>query len=322
MKYGNIKNIQTEFNAENSLIKINQPRIYFGIKNNNLIIVNHQDKIEYDYPVGNVENETNSYNGLAGINLGIIDRTILGIKEKNFKIIFDKNINKDTKIITNRNVIKRAQAVMPYLTYDDEPYLVITDEGKLVWVIDAYTKTNNYPYSQESTFTNNGNKEKINYIRNSVKVLVDAYDGTIKFYITDRTDPIVMSYRNIYPIVFEDLNSNIPIDIQKHITYSEKLYTLQYKMLQRYHDVKTEVFYRGDDIWDIAKENKTSISTSFGTELEPYYTVVKDNTLGLIIPYTPKGKQNLNSYLIGTYKNNKSILNLYKFGKEDIILRN
>lgn len=306
------------------MLKITQPRIYFGIKNNDLIIVNSKDEIEYDYPMNSVQNYTNKYDGDAGIKLNILDRFILGLKENNLRIIYDKNINKESKIITNRNIIKRAQKIMPYLTYDDKPYLLITDSGRLVWVLDAYTKTNNYPYSQESTLKNNGDKEKINYIRNSVKVLIDAYDGNMEFYITDRTDPIVMAYRNMYPSLFENLNKTIQKDIQKNITYSEKLYSIQSKILSRYHDVKIEVFYRGDDVWDIAKENKTNIITNFGTEIEPYYTLVKDtngnNILGLIIPYTEKDKQNLKSYLVGIYNNNKLILNLYKFGKDDIVL--
>lgn len=222
MKYGNVKNLQTDFESDNNVINIKNPRIYFGIKNNELVIVNSKNDIEYDYPIDNVNNKTNSYDGTAGINLNFTDRTILGLKEGNLKIVFDKNINESTKIITNRNILTRAKVVMPYLTYDDKPYLTITDEGKLVWVIDAYTTTKSYPYSQESTLNNNGEKQKINYIRNSVKVLVDAYDGTMKFYITDRNDPIVMAYRNIYPSVFENLDSKIPSEIRRKNNLSRK----------------------------------------------------------------------------------------------------
>lgn len=222
MKYGNVKNLQTDFESDNNVINIKNPRIYFGIKNNELVIVNSKNDIEYDYPIDNVNNKTNSYDGTAGINLNFTDRTILGLKEGNLKIVFDKNINESTKIITNRNILKRAKVVMPYLTYDDKPYLTITDEGKLVWVIDAYTTTKSYPYSQESTLNNNGEKQKINYIRNSVKVLVDAYDGTMKFYITDRNDPIVMAYRNISPSVFENLDSKIPSEIRRKNNLSRK----------------------------------------------------------------------------------------------------
>ena len=214
---------------------------------------------------------------------------------------------------------------MPYLIYDSEPYLVITDEGKMVWVIDAYTVTNKYPYSQMTTIEHDNTKEQINYIRNSVKVLIDAYDGTTKFYITDKADPIVMAYRNIYPNLFEDLDTVIPQDIAKHFVYPKFLYNIQASMLERYHNVSTDILYRSDDVWETAKFSTTT-SSSKGIKQEPYYTMLKtvdeDNMkLGLILPYTQLDKQSLRAYLIGTYDNNNNAkLKLYKYPSDSNIL--
>ena len=210
---------------------------------------------------------------------------------------------------------------MPYLTYDENPYLVITDDGELVWVLDAYTISNQYPYSQKTKIKlEDGTTKEINYIRNSVKVLINAYDGTMEFYITDRTDPIVMSYWKMYKDLFQDENKKLPEDIAKHVLYSKTLYDVQAKVLEIYHDVKPEVLYRADDVWAIATENKSKVTSLRGTPIESYYTMVKtvDNDsskLGLVIPYTIRWKQNINSYLVGTYdaKTQKSKLTVYKF---------
>ena len=216
---------------------------------------------------------------------------------------------------------------MPYLQYDENPYIVVTEAGKLIWVIDAYTTSNSYPYSQVTNLTEkNGEIEKINYIRNSVKVLVDAYNGTMKFYITDSTDPIIMAYWNMYPSLFERLDSKIPEDISKHFVYPEYLYNIQAGILKQYHNIEPEVLYRSDDVWDTAKENTSEVTTLVGTEIEPYFTAVKTidkqgTTLGLVLPYTITGKQNINAYLVGSCKQNgNKELKLYKFNKDAVIL--
>lgn len=209
---------------------------------------------------------------------------------------------------------------MPYLMYDENPYIVITEEGKMVWVLDAYTTSNNYPYSQKTTIRETStSKIELNYIRNSVKVLIDAYNGTIYFYITDRTDPIAMAYRNIYPDLFVDLGEEIPIDISQHFVYPEYLYNIQADIIARYHNVMPDVLYRSDDVWDVATYNAGKVITKTGTDISPYYTMVKTTNnnkseLGLVLPYTPKGRQNLISYLVGTYDNNSnSKLTIYKY---------
>lgn len=310
---------------ENGPIKVEEPRIYFGLQTNQTIITNVNNNKEYDYPITSSTNAENVYDGLAGIKLNLLDRLILGIHTGDLKIAFNTNMNEESKVITNRNIIERAKTLMPYLMYDENPYMVITDEGRQVWVLDAYTISNSYPYSQETIIEKDGIRTKINYIRNSVKVLIDAYDGTLEFYITDRTDPIAMAYRNIYPNLFMDLDEQIPENIAEHMIYPQLLYDIQAEMLSMYHNVQTEVLYRNDDLWDIARStaNKTT-SSNIGTSMNSYYTMLKttdssEEKLGLVVPYTPYNKQNIIAYLVGTYEDDNK-LKLYKFNSDSSIL--
>ena len=223
----------------------------------------------------------------------------------------------------NRDIITRAKKALPYLIYDENPYTIITKEGKIVWVIDAYTVSSNYPYSQYISIEHDGIKENINYIRNSVKVIIDSYDGTISYYITDRTDPIAMAYRNIYDTLFVDLDEEIPEDIANHFVYPEFLYNVQAEVLKIYHNVKPDVLYRADDLWDIAKYNNIKSTKATGTYMKPYYTMLKvddEEQFGLVQIYTPDEKQNLISYLVGSTENGNNQLKLYKFSADSNIV--
>ncbi|MDO5557434.1 MAG: UPF0182 family protein, partial [Clostridia bacterium] len=326
-KNGNLQTIQKGFEQQEA-IKIEQPRIYYGINTNNTVVVNNQEKEEFDYPITNsktVKNAVNSYEGKAGLTLNLLDRMILSIREKNIKLAFSGNVDKESKILINRNIIERAKTIMPDLVYDENPYMILTDEGKMIWVLDAYTVSNNYPYSQKMFIEVAGERKEINYIRNSVKVLIDCYDGNVSFYITDRTDPIVMAYNNIYPGIFENIEQSIPEQVSKHFVYPEFLYKIQAKVIEKYHNVGPEVLYRSDDLWQAATQNTGKSATKVGTDIEPYYTMMKvsneDENLGLILPYTPYAKQNIISYLVGSYnKEGKQTLKIYKFSEDSNVL--
>lgn len=311
---GNVEYIQSDFTGKDHKIEITEPRIYFGLQTNSSIVVGKQGVQEFDFPITTSTNAQNVYNGTAGLELNFFDRFMLGITTNNLNLTFAGT----GKIILNRNIIERAKKLMPYLIYDENPYLVVNNEGKQYWVLDAYTISDNYPYSQKTTLESNGEKTKINYIRNSVKVLIDCYNGTVEFYITDRTDPVVMAYYKLYPSLFMNLEASIPEDIAEHITYPQLLYNIQAEVYQRYHKIQTEVLYRNDDVWDIARFNTSNSTLASGAKMKPYYTMVKtvddDIELGLVIPYTSYGKQNIISYLVGTYDaNGGSKLTLYKF---------
>ena len=323
---GNIVKLQKNFEtSDDDIVTITQPRIYFGLQTNNNIVTNSKNRKEFDYPVTSTTNAENVYDGEAGLNLNFIDRLILGIKEKDLNLALSANVNNDSKILINRNIIDRAKTLMPYLLYDEEPYMVVDDDGNLIWVLDAYTASNNYPFSQKTIIQQDAlNKLELNYIRNSVKVLIDAYNGTIKFYITDKNDPIASAYANIYPDLFEE-GEKISSSISSQFIYPEYLYSIQSEIIKRYHDVQPDVLYRGDDVWDIASHNTSKVSTKTGTEIEPYYTMVKtidseESVLGLVLPFTPDQKQNITSYMVGTYEDGIPKLTLYKFASDSNII--
>lgn len=320
---GGISYIQKDISGKDDKIGTKAQDIYFGLETDDTIATNAKSKKEYDYTDEDGLEHTSTYNGEAGLQLNFIDRLILGIKTGDLKLALSSQVTDDSRILINRNIIKRAKQAIPYLIYDENPYTVVTDEGKIVWIIDAYTVSNEYPYSQYTSIEHDGIKEKINYIRNSVKVIIDSYDGTMKFYVTDKTDPIAMAYRNIYSTVFEDINSEIAKDISEHFVYPQYLYNVQAKLLKIYHNVKADILYRTDDLWDFAKYNNTIVAKSSGTVLEPYYTMINKNgknEIGLIQIYTPKTKQNLISYLVGTTDGYTNKLKLYKFSQDSNIL--
>lgn len=322
---GSVQYIQNDFNESKDAISIKEPRIYFGLKTNNTIVTNTENKVEFDYPTDSVQNAEYSYQGKAGLKLGLIDRIILGLHEKNPNLAFSSNINDNSKIITTRNIRERAKVIMPYVLYDENPYLVVTDTGRLVWVIDAYTTSNEYPFSQSTVFQYENYTKEINYIRNSIKVLVDAYEGTITFYITDETDPIAMAYKNIYTDLFID-GEEIPQDISKHFVYPKFLYNIQADMINKYHNVSPDTLYRGNDVWAKATYSTTFNVTNKGVEFEPYYTLVKNQNsnnaeIGLILPYTQSNKQNIRAYLIGTTEGTDyQKLTLYKYPENSNVL--
>lgn len=322
---GNLVKLQKDFgSSENDVVTVNEPRIYFGLQTDNNIVTNSNNREEFDYPISSTTNAENVYNGEAGLNLNFIDRFILGIKEGDLNLAFSANINSDSKILINRNIIERAKTLMPYLLYDENPYMVVDEDGNLVWVLDAYTTSSNYPYSQMTTVQlDTLNKLELNYIRNSVKVLINAYDGTIKFYITEQSDPIASAYAKIYPDLFT--NEEIPSDISSQFIYPEFLYEIQAQIIQRYHDIQPDVLYRGNDVWDIATHNTGLTTTKTGVDIDPYYTMVKtidsdESKLGLVLPFTPNEKQNITSYMVGTYEGGVPKLTIYKFASDSNIL--
>ena len=323
---GNIKYVQSDVSGSDQVINVTEPRIYFGLETDETIATNAKNKQEYDYTDKNGNDIVSTYEGKAGLNLNFLDRLVLGISKGDLNLAFSSEMTNDSKILINRDIVTRAKKAMPYLIYDEEPYTVITEDGKIVWVLDAYTVSSSYPFSQYTTIVHDGISEDINYIRNSVKVIINSYDGTMDFYITDRTDPIAMAYRNIYKDLFKvvGLDAEIPEDISSHFVYPKFLYNVQADILKVYHNTRPDVIYRGDDLWDIAKYSSTSNTTNTtGTYIEPYYTMVKTRNgenLGLVQVYTPNERQNVISYLVGSNENGDNVLRLYKFSADSNIV--
>ncbi|NFJ63289.1 UPF0182 family protein [Clostridium botulinum] len=225
-------------------IKLTNPRIYFGEKTNDYVIVNTKIN-EFDYPKED-SNKTNKYNGHAGIKMSFINRLLFAINKKDINFLLSKDIKKDSKIIINRNIVERAKKIAPFLTYDSDPYMVIYN-GKIYWIIDAYTTTNRYPYSEPY--------DSINYIRNSAKVVIDSVDGDTNFYITDKKDPIVNNYAKIFKGLFKE-EKDAPKEIREHFRYPKDLFSIQSKVLGKYHVKDPGVFYNGEDLWEVSKDQK------------------------------------------------------------------
>lgn len=317
---GDIQYLQKDVSGKDDKLNTERQQIYFGLETNDTIATNAKNKKEYDYTDELGNEYTSSYQGQAGLTLSFGDKLILALRKGDIKLAFSGEMTEDSKILINRNIIKRAKKAMPYLLYDDEPYTVVTNDGKIKWVLDAYTISSNYPYSQYTNIEYNNKKQKINYIKNSIKVIIDAYDGTIDYYITDKTDPIAMAYNNTYKNLFKE---EIPEDIASHLTYPKYLYKVQAELLKSYHNAKADILYRADDIWDFAKYNNNKVTKSTGGILEPYYAMVQVDgkvELGLIQVYTPNQKQNLISYLRGTTEKGMNKLHLYKFSQDSNVV--
>src|SRR5665648_917974 len=207
-------------------IVVTRPEIYFGELTNNYVLTNTKEQ-EFDYPDGD-NNTYTTYEGNAGIKLGFINRAMFAIREKSLKLLVSTNIDKDSKIVINRNIAERIRKIMPYLQYDSDPYIV-TDKGRLYWMIDAYTVSNRYPYSEPYSADTN-----INYIKNSIKVVVDAYNGSVNYYLVNDQDPIANTYKKIYPALFKNFDE-MPEGLQAHIRYPNALFNIQANVYKRYH---------------------------------------------------------------------------------------
>ena len=299
-------------------IPITQPRIYYGLETNDAAVINSA-KSEFDY-VDTVDTNKDveyEYTGDTGLKLNFLDRLILGIKEGNIKLATSLSLKKDSRILTNRNILKRVKIAMPYLSYDENPYMVVNNMGELYWVIDAYTTSNEVPFSQKYE---GPNYTQINYIKNSCKVIVNAYTGEMKFYIIDRTDPIIMGYNNIYPGLFEDKEETIPEDISAHFVYPKYLFSVQSNFAAIYHNMESEVLYRGNDIWEISDTSYTNASDN---HIEPYYAMIKndkgEDSLGIIIPYATYDKQNITAYMVGYMDGSNNVLKICSFNSDNSV---
>ena len=305
-----IGNIPPESSVEE--IQITRPEIYFGELSNEYVIVG-TDEDEFDYPSGE-SNEYTRYEGDAGINMNFFNRLVFAVKEGSVKLLVSSNIDSDSKIIIHRNVMDRVRTIMPYLSYEDDPYMVTVD-GKLYWMVDAYTESSNYPYSQPFD-----DERGTNYIRNSVKVVVDAYNGDVDFYIVDEEDPIAATYAKIYPTLFKS-GDQMPEGLKAHIRYPNSLLQIQADIYTRYHMEDISVFYLNEDQWDIAYE-------IYGTEqvqMTPTYYIAKlpgEERAEFFnsIPFTPKSKKNMTALMVARNDGDHyGELVLYQFPKSKTI---
>jgi uncharacterized membrane protein (UPF0182 family) len=331
LPYYFVKDIGTDIQEEGTLtvssqlirqsIPIGKPRIYYGELTNPYIMTSTKVQ-EFDFPSGE-ENVYNTYDGSGGIKINnYFCRLLFAEYLKDWQMLFTQNFTPETKLLFRRNINRRVRTIAPFLRYDRDPYLIAVDTSSnqeeidnnyLYWIIDAYTTSDRYPYSDPGDY-------KFNYIRNSIKIVIDAYNGSVDFYIFDPKDPIVQTWNKIYPELFKSIEE-MPDSLRRHVRYPEDLFSTQSERLLTYHMTDAQVFYNREDLWQIPQE-------IYGTEFQPvkpYYLIIKLPTATaeefiLLLPYTPISRPNLIGWLAARSDGeNYGKLLLYKFPKQKLV---
>ncbi len=298
-------------------LAITRPEIYYGELTDRYVFVGTTAQ-EFDYPSGE-DNAYTTYDGLGGVAVGsMFERLVFASWFGTFDIVLSTYLDEDSRVMFRRRVSERISTIAPFLTYDDDPYLVITEDGALMWMVDAYTTTNRYPYSEPTVLKNR--RQGFNYIRNSVKVVVSAYDGTVSFYVADPDDPLIAVYDKIFEGSFLPL-SDMSEDLQAHIRYPAGLFQAQTEKYRAYHMGDPTVFYNKEDMWDRPKE----IYQAESREMKPYYLIMKlpgedEAEFILLLPFVPTKKDNMISWIAARSDGEAyGSLVLYSFPKQKLV---
>jgi uncharacterized protein len=281
-------------------LNVTRPEIYFGELTNTDVYVKTRQK-EFNYPQGESNNLT-SYEGNGGLVIGgFLRRLIIALDQGDLaKLPFSDDVNKDSRLLMRRNIRERVATLAPFLTFDPDAYIVLGEDGRLSWIMDAFTVSDSYPYSTHYRLGENS----INYMRNSVKAVVDAYDGTTTFYVFDSEDPIVAAYRRIFPSLFKDASA-MPPGLRKHVRYPELLLKLQAEVYGLYHMTDPEAFYNREDLWTVATEVGMSEGGEQTTQaMQPNFVLMKlpgenGEEFVEILPFTPANRNNLIGWIAG-----------------------
>jgi uncharacterized protein len=295
-------------------LTIAQPGIYFGEKTHAYAIINTAEN-EFDFPQGD-SNVHTRYTGPDGVRLGgPVRRTLFATRFGDAQILLSSALSSDSRILFNRTLQERATAIAPMLWYDDDPYPVIID-GRIIWLLDAYTWTSHYPYSQPIDMP----QGPLNYIRNSVKVTIDAYTGETRFYLIEPTEPIAATYARIFPDLFHPVEA-MHAGLRAHWRYPETLFLYQSELYATYHMEDPQVFYNREDLWDVPQE----LVETGQQAMEPYYVTLRlsedqDPEFLLIRPYVPKERQNMIAWLYARNDGDAyGELGVFKLGKDRLV---
>jgi uncharacterized membrane protein (UPF0182 family) len=278
-------------------LKVTQPAIYFGEITNDYAIA-HSNTREFDYPQGNQDVFT-SYTGTHGVQMTELNKALWSLKLGDFNLLVSSQVNSQSQMLYRRNITQRASEIAPFLNFDGDPYVVVVD-GKVYWILDAYTTGSTYPYSQTTTFQANGtNPVDINYVRNSVKVVIDAYEGTTDFYVIDPKDPLIKAYQATFPSMFKPIDS-MPAGLRAHLRVPVDLFDTQVQIYATYHITDPKVFFSREDVWDIPTAQTAPGAAA--TPVQPYYVLFRlpgeqNPEFLLIMPFTPRGKNNMVSWM-------------------------
>jgi len=306
-----IKDIPPIYTVDEPGLEITRPQIYYGEKDNDFVLVNTNTK-EFDYPKGNT-NEYINYDGKGGVVLdSFLKKLLMAIRFADIKILLSSDIMLDSKVMFTRDIMRRISKITPFFGLDNDPYLVI-DNGNLVWIQDAYTASGNFPYSEKFS--------GINYIRNSVKIVVDAYDGTVTYYVMDISDPLIMTYAKIFPKQFRMFES-MSAGLKEHIRYPKDLFKIQSQIYSTYHMDDIKVFYNKEDAWQIPHE---VYGVGQQVMVEPYHIIIKlpeedEEEFVLMTSFTPIKKDNMVAWMAARSDGEDyGKLILYKFPKDKLI---
>jgi uncharacterized membrane protein (UPF0182 family) len=281
-------------------LNVTRPEIYFGQQTNTDVYVKTRQQ-EFNYPQGDTNNLT-FYQGNGGIELGgFLRRVLIALDRGDLaKLPFSDDVNSESRLLMRRTIRERVEALAPFLTFDQDPYIVLGDDGRLSWILDGFTQSDSYPYSTHYTVDG----QSLNYMRNSVKAVIDAYDGTTTFYAFDSHDPILAAYRGIFPSLFKDA-AEMPAGLRRHVRYPELLLKLQAEVYGLYHMTNPEVFYNREDLWTVATEVGLGEGGAQQTQaMQPNFVLMKlpgesGEEFVEILPFTPANRNNLIGWIAG-----------------------
>ncbi len=320
-----VKNIPPESSVES--LDITRPEIYFGELSSDYVFVN-TDAEEFDYPKGD-ENVYGNYEGEGGVVIdSFLKKLLFAGRFGSLKILLSNDINSDSRVLFHRNILDRTMEMLPFLKTDSDPYMVITEDGELKWMYDAYTSSDMYPYSERvagisetastAYTTETPAWARINYIRNSVKIVIDAYDGHMDFYVADDTDPLIKTYEKIFPDTFKPLG-DMPADLRVHIRYPEDIFKLQTYLYTTYHMEQANVFYNKEDSWQVPQTGEDKSDPMMRHMIMKLPGEEKEEFI-LMLPYTPANKDNLAAWMVARSDGEHyGELLVYRFPKQKLV---
>lgn len=297
--------------ATEGSLRVTRPQIYFGELADQFVFVNTRQR-EFDYPAGETNIYT-AYEGTAGVPVGnILRRMLLALHFNSSNVLLSGDITSESRVLYHRNVVSRIQKAMPFLRLDRDPYMVIADDGALKWIQDAYTSTDRYPYSARTT-------DGLTYLRNSVKVVVDAYHGTVDAYLAEPSDPIAQTWAKVFPGILQPMDS-MPADLRRHIRYPDDLYRVQAALYTTYHMAKPEDFYHREDQWQIPVVERADGSVPFMRHIVMRLPDEDSAEFIYMAPFTPRGKDNLAAWMVARSDGaNYGKLRVYRFPRQSLV---
>ena len=270
-------------------LRVTRPQIYYGEIANEYVFVGTRQR-EFDHPSGEA-NVYAAYKGTGGVRVGNLwRRLLLAVRFGSSKILLSRDITNDSRVLYHRNIVERARKALPFLRFDRDPYMVIAGDGTLKWILDAYTTTNGYPYAQRLI-------DGTSYMRNSVKLVIDAYDGSLTAYVSAPTDPLIRTWARIFPGIFAPLDS-MPADLRAHLRYPDDIYRVQTGLYTTYHMDAPEDFYHREDQWQIPQVTKADESVPFMRHIIMRLPEESKAEFIYMVPFTPRGKDNLAAWMV------------------------